>query len=57
MVPGRIIRMLAVMNMKQLGLKQTFVRHVSHEIRFDNCDGELHLVFLCELLNLGVDRH
>jgi len=32
-IPGRIIRMLAVTNMKLLELKQVFVRYVSHEIR------------------------
>jgi len=31
--PGRIVRMVAMSNMKSLDLKQTFVRHVSHEIR------------------------
>jgi len=31
--PGRIIRMVAISNTKSLDLKQTFVRHVSHEIR------------------------
>jgi len=33
-IPGRIVRMLAVNNMKSLNLKQVFVRHVSHEIRY-----------------------
>ena len=32
-VPGRIIRILASINMELLNLKQTFVRHLSHEIR------------------------
>ena len=32
-VPGRIIRILASINIELLNLKQTFVRHVSHEIR------------------------
>lgn len=32
-VPGRIVRMMAELNMNMLSLKQTFVRYVSHEIR------------------------
>mmetsp|Transcript_16561 Transcript_16561/g.24068 ORF Transcript_16561/g.24068 Transcript_16561/m.24068 type:complete len:426 (-) Transcript_16561:1005-2282(-) len=32
-VPGCIARRLAIANMKSLGLKQVFVRYVSHEIR------------------------
>jgi len=33
-VSGRIIRDFAVTNMHTLRLKQIFVRHVSHEIRY-----------------------
>ena len=32
-VPGRIIRILASINIELLNLKQAFVRHLSHEIR------------------------
>mmetsp|Transcript_25141 Transcript_25141/g.36099 ORF Transcript_25141/g.36099 Transcript_25141/m.36099 type:complete len:435 (+) Transcript_25141:42-1346(+) len=32
-ISGRIVRMIAMNNLKSLGLKQSFVRYVSHEIR------------------------
>ena len=32
-VPGRIARMMAEVNISKLDLKQTFIRLVSHEIR------------------------
>ena len=32
-MPGRTARMIAVLNMGLLSLKQVFVRYVSHEIR------------------------
>ena len=32
-LPGRMVRLLALSEMKTLKLKQAFVRHVSHEIR------------------------
>jgi len=44
-ISGRIVRMIAMNNLKSLGLKQSFVRYVSHEIRsFSNnylADSEL----------------
>ena len=33
-VPGRVVRLLAVVNMESLKLKQAFVRYVAHEIRW-----------------------
>jgi hypothetical protein len=32
-LPGRITRMNAIVNMELLALKQVFVRYISHEIR------------------------
>ena len=36
-LPGRIVRMNALLNMEVLELKRVFVRYVSHEIRLDCC--------------------
>lgn len=39
-LPGRIIRIYAAVNLDMLALKQIFVRYVSHEIRWQTCSIE-----------------